>query len=237
MLLSAEPLISFAGKVRPQDIMKLVSLGIPLKRVDSLMNRGAVMSAAALLGPRGKSIMDSLNIRMTYDESKFDSLEYPVTGIQAIYLPISSPGEIGVVSSQIIYFHFETQLLGSGEWNSFAELDANKRYCRGVIFESDVYIDSASASYSAFSNGYMEKFKKRPTKNSLYGYDAASVVLAAIRTGAGSRDALARALSMVHDFQGLRSKIGFSRGRVNCWLPILQFDGDAVQRLDEMKVE
>ena len=173
---------------------------------------------------------------MEYDESRIDSLEYPVTSIDAIYVPISSPAEIGVVSSQIVYFHFKTQLLGSGEWGDIAELDANKRYTDGVIFESETFIDSESGTYADFVLGFTRQFNKRPTKNVLYGVDAAQLILERIRLGASTRPALALSLAETKDFRGLRSQIGFSYRRVNSWLTILQYTDDRLQRLEEISV-
>jgi len=172
-----------------------------------------------------------------FDDRHVDSLDYPVTGIDGIYLPISSPAEIGVVSSQVVYFNFQTQLLGSGEWNNLAELDANRRYCTGILFESETDVDTLSNRYRAWYSGFMNRFKKRPSRNTLYGFDTAELVLGTLRKGATTREGLSRALADVKDFQGIHSKIGFSPGRVNAWLPIYQFDGRNVIRVDEIQAE
>jgi ABC-type branched-subunit amino acid transport system substrate-binding protein len=234
MMLTADPLLAFGGNIQHDDLMKLAALGVPLARLDSLMAAGATIPGSDLLGPDARALVDSLQLSVSYDESKIDSLEYPVTGIDAIYAPISSPAEIGVVSSQIIYFNFQTQILGSGEWNDIAELDANKRYCNGVMFETDSFIDSASASYQKFAMDYRLRYQKRPSRNVLFGYDAASVVLHCIGQGANTRRDLARALAGVSDYRGLRSRIGFSSGRVNMWLTIVQYANDRIQRVSEV---
>ncbi len=236
MLHAAEPLLGFGGTLHRSDMMKLVGLGVPLRRLDSLMAVGNAIEAHLLLGPEAKLILDSLQVPVEYDESRIDSLEYPVTSIDAIYVPISSPAEIGVVSSQIVYFHFKTQLLGSGEWGDIAELDANKRYTDGVIFESETFIDSESGTYADFVLGFTRQFNKRPTKNVLYGVDAAQLILERIRLGASTRPALALSLAETKDFRGLRSQIGFSYRRVNSWLTILQYTDDRLQRLEEISV-
>jgi ABC-type branched-subunit amino acid transport system substrate-binding protein len=236
MLHSAEPLLAFGGTLKRSDVMKFMSLGIPLRRLDSLMGAGTTIEAKTLLGPDARAILDSLQIPAEYDLTQIDSLEFPVTSIEGIYVPISSPAEIGVVSSQIVYFHFQTQLLGSGEWGDIAELDANKRYCDGVIFESDTFVDLESESYKTFLAGFTRQFGKPPGRNVLYGVDAARLVLEGIRGGAGTRPALALSLAETRDFRGLRSQIGFSYRRVNSWLTILQFSEERLQRLEEISV-
>jgi len=233
----AEAMISFAGKMKPTDIMKFAELGVPSKRLDSLMSHGVVIRATALLGPDARAILDSLGMRPFFDLTKVDSLEYPVNAIQAVYIPISESAEIGVVSSQLVYYNLATQLLGSGEWNDLDELHDHQRYCTGVIFELDSYPEVTSTAYREFSAGFAARFKKNPTKSTLYGYDTAQLVLQLIKGGATSRTALMKSLGAIREYRGLHSRIGFSAARVNQWLPIVKFSGDTIERIDEMLVE
>ncbi len=228
MLEGADAKLSFTGKVKPSTLMKFADLGVPLKRIDSLMNRSSVVSARALLGPRARALLDSMEIPVVYDESRVDSLEYPVESIDAIYAPISGADEIGIVSSQIVYFHFQTQVLGSGEWNSFAELNANRRYDEGVVFESDTYIDTSGGGYAAFTEEFAARFRKKPTKNTLFGYDAADMMLRLIGSGASTREALERALLGMRDYRGFHCRITFGPDRVNGALTVLRYARDEI---------
>jgi ABC-type branched-subunit amino acid transport system substrate-binding protein len=237
MLASAEPQIAFGGKLKQSAILKLVNRGISIRRIDSLMRAGATVSAASLLGEHGREILDSLAIPFVFDESHIDSLEYPVEGIDAMYLPVAKPEEIGVVSSQVTYFNFKSQILGSGEWNSIAELNANRRYTTGALFETDSDVDTAGGKYDRFVASFVARFKRRPTKNVLFGYDAANVMLDCIRRGATTREALQRSLSQMQEYQGIHAKIGFAGDRVNSWLTILQFANDEIRRVSEVNAE
>ncbi len=233
----AEPLVAFSGKFNARDRMRLMDLGVPKKRIDSLLARAARVPAVELLGLRGRILMDSVGLAPAFDLSRLDSLEYPVAGIQAVYAPIASSEEIGVVSSQFVYFNLRAQLLGSGEWNDLSELHEHKRYCTGLLFESDSYVDTTTDGYREFLAGFRKRFKREPSRNVLYGFDTGEMVFALIRNGAATRTALARTLSMMNEFQGLHSKIGFSQSRANVWMSICQFDGEDVQRINEVKVE
>lgn len=217
--------------------MKLAGLGVPVKKLDSLMAKGATVSVASLVGPDAVPKLDSLGINVVYNDVYLDSLDIPVTTIDGLYLPIGTPEEIGVVTSQIVYFNLHAQLLGSGEWNALEELDANRRYCTGIVFESDSFADSILAGRGEWAAAYMAAMKRAPTKHTLYGYDAAGLLLSLFRSGATTRAALRRSLPEVTGYQGLHARIGFSAGRVNTWLPILQFDGRNVLRVDEIKTE
>ncbi len=231
---AADPLISFAGKMNTADQMRLVDAGIPLARLDSLMSKGSIVPASWLFGPRGKMMADSLGLKPVFDEKLVDSLDLPVSSIDAIYIPISGAEEIGVVSSQLVYYNVHAQVLGSGEWNNLSELDANKRYCNGVEFESDSYIDSSNVSYTRFLTDFTARFKKSPGKNALYGYDTARLMLSLASGGATTRDALARALDAVRDFPGLHSRISLVGRRVNSWVHVLRYTSDSIEHVGEV---
>lgn len=234
---AAEPMLSFVGKLNQGDLAKLMMLGVSPKTIDSLIEKGSVAGAWTILGPNAKRKIDSLGITVQYAEPKVDSLEYPVLSINGIYVPISSPDEIGIISSQIVYFNFQTRLLGSGEWNNFGELNANKRYCTGVIFESDNFVDVSNTHYTEWMNRFFERYKKRPSKNTLYGYDTANLLLTLIRRGISTRDELRNALSDIREYHGLHSKMGFSSRRVNPWVSILQYNPDQIRRIGEINVK
>jgi ABC-type branched-subunit amino acid transport system substrate-binding protein len=236
MIETTEPILTFAGRLNQRDIAMLIAMGVPKRTVDSLIERSATIEASKLLGADAKRIIDSLEIAAQYHHPHIDSLEYPVETLDALYAPISSPEEIGVVSSQVVYFNFRTQILGSGEWNNFQELNQNRRYSNGVIFESDYHVDPQDQEYASFVERFFARFKKRPGKNTLYGYDATKLVLRLIHEGATTREALQRSLSAVNGYKGLHSRITLSSERVNTWLMVLQYRADHIEKIADIDV-
>ncbi len=234
---ASEPYIAFGGRKKLGELMKLVGLGVPVRVLDSLMACGALVQASTLVGPDAAPRLDSIGIRVVYNELFLDSLDVPVTAIDGIYLPINSAEEIGSVSSQIVYFNIQAHLLGSGEWNNLSELDASRRYCAGLVFESDTYVDVTNPSYETWAAGFTTRFKRSPSKHVLYGYDTAGMLLDVLRDGATTREAITKALSRVKEYQGLHAKMGFSAGRVNVWVSILQFDGRGVIHIGDIQAE
>lgn len=230
----AEPMLSFAGRLDQRDLVKLVQAGTSRKTLDSLIEHSSIVTASFLLGPNARRLIDSLQINVLASETRADSLQHPATGIEAIYIPISGSGEIGVVSSQIVYFNIKAQILGSGEWDDIAELNAHKRYCAGVIFDSDTYIDDSAPGYREFHERFVNRFRQQPGKNSLYGYDTARLILSLITNGASTRERLRTALAEVSSYQGFHSRIGFSQGRVNSWLWIQQYERDSIRMIAEI---
>lgn len=232
-----EPMmVNFSAKMKNTELAKLLQGGVPQKRLDSLVDRGASVSVEFLFGGDGKRIADSLKLPVQRVPIRYDSLGIPVQNIDAVFLPIASPDEIGIVTSQLRYFNFQTQLLGTGDWQDLPELDRNRQYADGVIFSTDYYPDMDDEEYRSFTLGYQGFANKAPSKSSVLGYDAMGMLLDVIRRGAASRTEIANGLSRVTSYAGLHSRISFSDARVNSNLILLQFKNRSVVRLGEIDV-
>lgn len=227
----AEPLLNFAGRVRPGDRARLVQAGVPPATLDSLMERSATVRASALLGPRARRIIDSLQLQGMAVQPPLPGGDSAAVVLDGIYLPIGAAEEIGVVSSQLAYHNIRARILGSGEWHALDELDANRRYCTGVTFESDSHVREEDPGYQDFRSRFEARFGAPPGRNALYGYDTARMVLGLINAGASTRPALAAALARVRDYPGYHSRVTLLHRRVNSWLSILRYEGDGVRHL------
>jgi ABC-type branched-subunit amino acid transport system substrate-binding protein len=232
----SEPVVSFAGNVAPTEITKFLEAGVPHRLLDSLLTHQAKVGVSEILGSNGKHIADSLGIATTKDLLEPDSLDYPITTIDGFYLPIAAPEDIGILSSQLVYYNFKTQILGTGDWYNPVELDANGRYLDGIIFDSDTYADPSDSTYTKFFDGFYESTNTRPTKNTLFGYDTAELLISVISKGAVTREEIRSALGRVKDFKGLHSLISFNQQRVNSALNVLRYKGGEVKKLDDVIV-
>ncbi len=140
------------------------------------------------------------------------------------------------MTSQIRYFNFQTQLLGTGNWNDVSELDQNRQYANGVIFATDAYWEEVDQQYQQFARQFRSKNSKDPSLNAMIGYDAMKLLLRTIRQGAIRREDVISSLRTAPSFQGVHSKISFNAGRVNSCLTVLQFKGRAIKRIGEIDV-
>jgi len=229
-----EQSIDFKGTVSyPEIIKRLTSVGARKSTIDSLAEKQGKVVVQRLFGQKGKAIADSLGIPLIVEPFYLDSLQYPVTSIQAVFSPISNSSEIGIITSQLTYYNIRTTLLGTGEWNDPTELDFNKRYADGVIFSSDRWIENSYA-YSQFTAQFTQATQRQPTDNVLFGYDAMSLVLAQIQNGGTTRERLTELLGKVSDFPGYHSRISFTESRVNSFLHILQYKKGKISKIDEI---
>ena len=236
MELSEPVMVNFGAKLRPLDLKRMLQAGIPQQILDSLIATGAAVNVEFLFGDDGARIADSLKIPTQRIKARYDSLNYPVRGIDAIFVPIAGSDEIGIVTSQLRYFNFQTQLLGTGNWDDPAQLEQNRQYANGVIFATDAYWEEIDQQYQQFSQQYRAKFSRGPDVNAMIGYDSMKLLLRAIRQGATRREEVVSALSTARPFQGVHSKIILGPNRVNSFLTLLQFKGRAIRKIGEIDV-
>ncbi len=236
MELSEPTVINFGAKLRPVDARRMVTWGVPQPVLDSLTMSGAIVDVTTLFGEDGVRIADSMKVQTQRVKAKYDSLGYPVTGIDALFASIAGSEEIGIVASQLRYFNFQTQLLGTGNWNDATELDQNRQYANGVIFATDAYWEEINQQYQTFARRFKTKFSIDPPLNAMIGYDSMKLLLRAVRQGATRREDILSALSTARPYQGIHSKISFDSGRVNSCLTLMQFKGRVIKKVGEIDV-
>ncbi|MEX1274917.1 MAG: ABC transporter substrate-binding protein [Bacteroidota bacterium] len=229
-------LVSFSTKMKNDEVRRFVEGGVPQATVDSLMNRSASVPVEFLFGAGGKRVADSLRIPLQLVRMKYDSLGIPVTNIDAIFLPIASSSEIGIVTSQLRYFNFQGLMLGTGNWQDLTELEQNRQYANGVIMTTDAHWDDQATDYQVFSREFQSGTGKRPTRNRLFGYDAMKLLLETVREGATRRDEIALALTKVRKFEGAHGRISLGISRVNSVLTVLQYRNRQLRRIAEIDV-
>lgn len=234
----AEPIvINFSPKLlKAPEVKKMASWGVPQSMLDSLKTANSSVPVEFLFGVEGRLIADSLKIPTQRIRAKYDSLGYPVTNIDAMFLPLAGSEEIGIVASQLRYFNFQTQMLGTGNWNDLSELEQNRTYANGVIFSSDAYWQETDQLYQNFASRFESAYNKKPTRNTLFGYDAMKLLMKVIKQGATRRAEIASALSAVRNFIGVHSKISFGSSRVNSFLTLMQFKNRALKKIAEIDV-
>jgi ABC-type branched-subunit amino acid transport system substrate-binding protein len=227
-------IVDFAARMKESALLNMERWGVPSQILDSLVERNASAPVTFLFGKNGKQIADSLGIPIVVLPPKFDSLAIPVDNIDALFVPIATSDEIGVVTSQIKYYNFKTLLLGTEDWNELSELDENRQYSDGAIFSTDTYTNTESPAYRAFNATYQKAHGKKPAKNTMLGYDTMELLLQTVRNGARQRNDIAAGLPAIKGYAGLHSTISFTDKRVNSFLTILQFKNRTISKIGEI---
>ncbi len=225
------PTIAFSSKMKKSDIMKLMQAGISQTSIDSLIDRDVTVTAGELLGPAWKTLVDSLHLPVTRSVVDTVGLQTPAFGIEALYAPIASPDEIGVIGAQLTYYNIRTQLLGSGDWYRLEELDANSRYVNGVYFDVDNYTSKDDQDYNQFALSFQKATGKQPTKNVVIGYDTMKMILSLMDERNLNRAEFLKRLSTLAQYHSLHSIISFTKERVNGSLTILQYKDGQIKEV------
>ncbi len=230
-LMQYQPTITFSSKMKKNEIMKFLKAGISQMSIDSLIDRNATVTAGELLGPKWKALIDSLRLPVTRPVMDTIELQTPVSGIEALYAPIASPDEIGIIGAQLTYYNIHTQLLGSGDWYRLEELDANSRYVNGVYFDADNYTSRDDPEYNQFAPSFQKATGKQPTKNNIIGYDIMKMILSLIDERNLNRAEFLHRLSTLTQYRSLHSIISFTKERVNGSLTILQYKNGQIKEV------
>jgi len=226
--------VSFSGEISQDDIFKIASTGVELELLDSLIENESAIPVNELLGEDGPRIADSLGLNVITGDLYADSLDIPVESLDAIFLPITSKEEMGIVSAQIAYHNIRTQLLGSGEWHDILALEENRRYVNGVYFLSDSFWNTEDSTFIEFFDSFRDATGNRPTRNTLMGYDTMKLLSLVINEGATTRDGIAGILSSGIFYRGIHSPIVMGRNRVNAAKNVLRYMAGEIFKVDEI---
>jgi len=229
-----EYFVDFSKKMANTHLIGMLKWGVPPRLLDSLVERETTVSVRRLFGANGKRIADSLKIPIHRVAVNIDSLGVPVRTIDAIFLPVSNADEIGIVASQLRYFNFQTQYLGTGDWYDIGELEYNRQYVDGVVFSSDYYLDEESETYKSVLRRHQKNFGGPLNPNTLFSYDAMRFVLEGVKSGGINRPSLAAAMAMQRRLAGVHSVVSLGEKRINSFLTILQYKNRVIRKIGEI---
>jgi ABC-type branched-subunit amino acid transport system substrate-binding protein len=229
-------MISFAGRFGKNALAQMEKLTINKRLLDSVFAHKGSASVVDLFGPYAGPVADSLGLRVTYPKMSGRDVNDAVTAFDGIFVPVDDPDAISVLLSQVSYYNFKTQLLGSGEWYDLNFLSINKTSASGVVFCSDTYVQKDAGEVKTFVSEFTKQTRKTPSKYTMFGYDVMNLILRCIASGATTREKLAAALASTSDFHGIHSTISFDKERVNTVLNVLRFKDGVVTKLDEISV-
>ena len=153
-------------------------------------------------------------------------------GFDAIFIP-SRASEIGLLAAQLAFHDVKVPLLGTNGWNSPDFLRTADRTVDGAVFVDGFFAESANAGVQDFVQRFQKRFQGTPTLFTMQGYDAAKLVLEAIRRGATSGEAVREFLTTQRDLPTLMGPAGFgAEGTLQRPLALLQVKHGKFVQLD-----
>ena len=154
-------------------------------------------------------------------------------GFDAVFIPGRSL-DVGLLAAQLAFHDIAVPLLGTNGWNTPDFARVADRSIEGSIFVDGFFADSASPVVQEFVERYRKRFQATPSLFAAQGYDAARVVVEAIKRGATTGDAIRDYLMAQHDLPALSGPSGFSQdGTLNRRVFLIQVKQGKFVSLDQ----
>jgi branched-chain amino acid transport system substrate-binding protein len=146
--------------------------------------------------------------KLTGKLTKLDKKVFYTPGFDAIFIP-GRAADAGIITAQLNFHDMKVPFLGANGWNSpdFARTDDSS--IDGAVFVDGFFVDSPTPTVQDFVARYKKRFETNPTLFSMQGYDAAKLVLDAVRKGAASGEAVRDQLLTQPDLSSLAGPAAF----------------------------
>jgi branched-chain amino acid transport system substrate-binding protein len=132
---------------------------------------------------------------------------------EAIFVP-GYYTEVGLIARQTRKLGIKGALLGGDGWDSDKLWEIGGEALNGCFFSNHSSMDDPSPVLQKFAADYKERFGLMPDAIAALGYDAAALVIDAIRrAGSVNSDSIRAALASTKDFQGVAGKITMDENR------------------------
>lgn len=133
---------------------------------------------------------------------------YP--GFDAFYL-IGEAQKVGLIMPQIAFYEIDgVALLGNSGWNSKELPELAGKFADGGIFVDGFFIDSPDPAVREFVLIYRRRYQEDPDLFAAQAYDAAKMILNALKKGAYQPRLVRDSLAVIRDFPGVSGRTTFS---------------------------
>jgi branched-chain amino acid transport system substrate-binding protein len=170
--------------------------------------------------------------KLTGKLTKLDKKIFYTPGFDAIFIP-GRAADAGIITSQLNFHDMKVPFLGTNGWNSqdFARTDDSS--IDGAVFVDGFFVDSPMPTVQDFVARYKKRFQTNPTLFAIQGYDAAKLVLDAVRQGAVSGESVHDQLLTQPDLSSLAGPAAFGPdGTLNRPLFLIQIKRGKFQQVN-----
>ncbi|MBN1760871.1 MAG: ABC transporter substrate-binding protein [Chitinispirillaceae bacterium] len=147
--------------------------------------------------------------------SRRDSILYldSTLAVGGFFMPADAE-DVVMLAPQVIFHRIRTQLLGSSGWHQEKVIKDGKRYVLNTMISTSFDLDQNRKEWQTFAKNYKSRFNSEPDRIAALGYDAAAMIMKAIReTGSDNPDRIRDVLSKTTRYQGLSGVVSFEPDR------------------------
>lgn len=146
-------------------------------------------------------------------------------GFDAVFLP-GKPVHVALLAAQLAFYDINVPLLGSDSWYSPDLLHWANKSVEGGVFPTGFFLESPDPGVQRFVQRYRERFHADPTIFAAQAYDAALLILEAIRQGAQTGPEVREQLVRRYDLPALNGLAVFrSNGLLERKIYLIQVSG------------
>ncbi len=178
---------------------------------------------------------DGIMTETTNEEGETREVYTP--GFEAIFLP-GTAEEVALIAPQLLFYDIRVPLMGSNGWNTPELLSLARTSVEGGIFVDGLHLDSPDPDVVDFVSRFRRRYQQPPSLFAAQAYDAARLVIDALRRGATSSREVAQALRRSEDLPALGGATGFdARGVLNRKLFVLQVKEGKIEPVEQTNGE
>jgi ABC-type branched-subunit amino acid transport system substrate-binding protein len=128
-------------------------------------------------------------------------------GFDGIFLP-GDASSVGLILPQLFFHDIKnTVLLGTMGWSDPDFLKLARKYAEGAVFVDGFFAESQDPFIQKFVSQYRKEFHEDPNLLAAQAYDAANIIITAIKEGGTSRSDIRSAISGTRDFEAVSGYI------------------------------
>ena len=150
-----------------------------------------------------------------------DSLNIPVDAFDG-FLIIPDSSDVNVLAPQYVFYNFDSQLIGSHDWNYGDTFQKNRNYLTGIIFSSEVFWDPIRSFDQEWISDFRVATSQSPEKHHIMGYDGMTWTLSAVITANDQTSDVIERLIQTTQFQG-KGGLQIFKNRVNEAVSIVKY--------------
>jgi branched-chain amino acid transport system substrate-binding protein len=170
--------------------------------------------------------------KLTGKLTKLDKKILYTPGFDAVFIP-GRAADAGLITAQLNFHDMKVPFLGANGWNSPDFARTADSSIDGAVFVDGFFVDSPTPTVQEFVDRYKKRFQTNPTIFAMQGYDAAKLVIDAVRIGASSGEAVHDQLLTQLDLASLAGPAAFGPdGTLNRPLFLMQIKRGRFQQVN-----
>lgn len=147
--------------------------------------------------------------------SRRDSILYSdsTLAVGGLFMPAEAE-DVVMLAPQVMFHRIRTQILGSNGWHQQKVIRDGKRYVLNAMISTSVDFNPTGSEWLEFAKEYRRRYNAEPDRVAALGYDAAALLMKAVKESGGDDPVRIRDyLTRTDRYQGLSGAVSFEPGR------------------------